>query len=150
MSDKKIIKIKKSSRSSNSAKKNIKIPALGEVKAGMNEWLLGSSIVGVLQQVRTGLSNDMDYIDTTFIVNNDSDYDLNEKVLFKFREAGYDIELVKKTHESVKLPDGKKFTRVFLVNRYHLKDRKNLNASETSQALQSFKRIKNILSTNAT
>jgi len=149
MSDKKIIKIKKSSRSSNSAKKNIKIPALGKVKAGLSEWVLENSITGALQQVRAGLSNSMDYIDTTFIVNNDSDYDLNEKVLSKFREAGYDIELVNKTHQPVKLPDGKEFTRVFLVNRYHLKDRKNLNASETSQALQSFKRIKNILGDNA-
>ena len=142
MPDKKIIKIKRS------AKKQTAIPTLSELKSGLDEHIIQQSIDATMSHLRAALSNNMKSTDIPFYVNQASDYELMDKVIGKLREAGYDIEMIKKEPQTQKLPDGQELSRTIITNRYHLVDRKTLNKEQASEVLQSFERIKKVIGEN--
>jgi hypothetical protein len=139
----KIIKIKKASKAKNPLVE--KLTPIDQLVKELDDRIIKQSIMNVEMSIVSALSNNMDFIDTQFVINKESDHKLLLKMMRICSEAGYDVEIMSRTPQTQKLPDGKEITRILVTQRYHIKQREKKSNPAAAAVYESFDRFKSII-----
>jgi hypothetical protein len=98
----------------------IKIPTLAMMKKNRLITTYEYSVESLLRNIHGGLCTKMEYIDVPFILHNEEDGVLLNKIISSFRKKGHTLEKVAEVPEKKTSPDGNIIEYVAVRLRIHI------------------------------